>query len=66
MLIPNLLLLLGATTALAAPALSDPSQLRLGGAGQAALNWGAGAVSRIGAEGGVDANTIWSWTDCGR
>jgi len=66
MLIPNLLLVFGATTALAAPALTDASQLRLGGAGQAALNWGAGAVSRVGSDGGVEANTVWSWTNCGK
>lgn len=63
MLIPNLLLLLGATTALALPAQAE--QLRLGKAGQAALNFGAGALSKIGS-GPVEANTIWSWTNCGK
>ncbi|KAL8287453.1 hypothetical protein RQP46_003311 [Phenoliferia psychrophenolica] len=48
----------------AAPALS---QFQLGGAdaGKAAINWGAGALSKLGDDGRADTNTIWSWYDCG-
>lgn len=51
-----------AATSLALPAV--PQALLIGNAGQAALNWGAGAVSRVG-DGGVRTATRWEWNDCG-
>lgn len=70
MIVPNLVLLLtAATSALAIPAAMDNSQqVRFGTkAGSAALNWGAGAVSKIGGGGGgVETNTVWNWANCGR
>ncbi|KAM0750792.1 hypothetical protein T439DRAFT_301792 [Meredithblackwellia eburnea MCA 4105] len=55
------LALSAATTVTALPAAAD--QLQLGG--QAALNWGAGALSRIGDDGTARTNTKWSYLDCG-
>ena len=51
-----------AATSLALPA--TPQAPLIGNARQAALNWGTGAVSRVG-DGGVHTVTRWEWNDCG-
>ena len=53
-------------TALAAPAPAPlDSQVVLGQAGKAALDWSAGRLSRLGDDGEVGAMTQWGWYDCG-
>ncbi|KAK4705566.1 ganglioside GM2 activator, partial [Phenoliferia sp. Uapishka_3] len=63
MLLPAALTFLALSTALSVSA--APAQFTLDNPGQTALNWGAGALSKIGDDGRADTNTIWSWYDCG-
>lgn len=53
----------------AAPAQYDQGAARpqvvLCGARQAALNWGADKLSKLGDNGEMHAMTQWGWTDCG-
>ncbi|POY75239.1 hypothetical protein BMF94_1609 [Rhodotorula taiwanensis] len=53
----------------AAPAQYDQGAARpqvvLSGARQAALNWGADKLSKLGDNGEMHAMTQWGWTDCG-
>lgn len=47
-------------------AVAARSQVVLSGARQAALNWGADKLSRIGEDDGqAHAMTQWGWSDCG-
>lgn len=65
------LTLLAAAHVWAAPAAAygeaqPPAQVVLSGARQAALDWSAGALSRIGDAGQAHAMTQWGWSDCGQ
>lgn len=63
MLLPSALSLLALSTALSVSA--APAQFALENPGKAAINWGAGALSKLGDDGRVGTNTVWSWYDCG-
>lgn len=54
--------LLASSAVYALPA-TKPEQLVLNNA-QAALNWGAGSLSKLGDD-GMHAMTRWDWNDCG-